>query len=124
MVVATIIGILATLALPQYKGGTQKAKEAVLREDLWVFRDIIDQYKADKGEYPQALQDLVDAGYLRKIPRDPMTKSADTWILVPFEPPSPEADDDPDATKGGGGFWDVKSGAQGTGLDGTPFGDW
>jgi len=79
----------------QYKNATRKAMEAVLREDLWVFRDIIDQYKADKGEYPTTLEDLVTAGYLRKIPVDPVTRSADTWVTVPYEPPTPETDDDP-----------------------------
>ncbi|MFN7971626.1 MAG: type II secretion system protein [Acidobacteriota bacterium] len=124
MVVMTIVGILATLALPQFKGSTQKAKESVLKEDLWVFRDVTDQYKADKGEWPTGLQDLVDGGYLRKIPIDPITGSRDTWTLVPYEEPSAESNDDPDATKGASGFWDVKSGAAGTGLDGTPYSEW
>lgn len=124
MVVMTIIGILATLALPQYRNSTQKAKEAVLKEDLWVLRDIIDQYKADKGEYPTGLSDLVDAGYLRKVPLDPITRSADSWVTVPYEPPSQETDDDPDHTGGGGGIWDVQSGAPGNGLDGTSYSEW
>lgn len=124
MVVMTIVGILATLALPQFKGSTQKAKEAVLKEDLWAFRDVIDQFKADKGEWPSVLQDLVDGGYIRKVPLDPLTNSRDTWVPVPFEEPSPETNDDPDATKAVSGFWDVKSGAPGTGLDGTAYSEW
>ena len=124
MVVMTIVGILATLALPQFRDTTVKAKEAVLKEDLWIFRDVIDQYKADKGEYPQTLEELVDGGYLRKIPIDPITRSRDTWVTVPYEFPEEEQNEDPDAEFGGGGFWDVQSGAPGEGLNGTPYSEW
>ena len=76
----TIIGILAAIAVPALRDSPQRAREATLREDLFTFRTVIDQYHGDKGVYPPDLQTLVTAGYIRKIPIDPMTKSADTWV--------------------------------------------
>src|SRR6266545_4372359 len=90
LVVMTIIGILAAIAVPALRDSPQRAREATLREDLFTFRTVIDQYHGDKGSYPPDLQTLVTAGYIRKIPIDPMTKSADTWVLA-FEEPSTAA---------------------------------
>jgi general secretion pathway protein G len=120
LIVAALIGILAGIALPNYRHAQQKTRESVLREDLWILRDLIDQYKSDRGEYPQSLQDLVDKGYVRKIPIDPMTKSADTWQTIQEEP----APDAPDEEQVDAGIRDVQSGAAGSGLDGTPYSEW
>src|SRR4030095_1825579 len=96
IIVVAIIGILATIAMPALIHTPAKAKEAVLRTDLRTFRDVIDQYYADKGKYPGALDALVEDDYLRLIPVDPMTKSADTWVAVYEEPKvdagAPESD--------------------------------
>ncbi len=82
MIVIAIIGILAAIAAPNYKWGLIRAREAVLREDLYNFRSTIDQFCADQGKYPDALQDLVDKGYLKGIPVDPITNSKDSWVVV------------------------------------------
>src|SRR6476619_2149099 len=82
LVVMTIIGILAAIVVPALRDSPQRAREATLKEDLFTMRSVIDQYHGDKGYYPPDLATLVSAGYVRKIPIDPMTKSADTWVLV------------------------------------------
>src|SRR5260370_35738530 len=82
IVLIAIIGILATMAMPALKGMPRRANEAVLRTDLRTLRDCIDQYYGDKGHYPESLEALVQAGYLRKVPNDPMTKRSDTWVQV------------------------------------------
>src|ERR1700693_3063747 len=87
LIVMTIIGILAAIAVPALRDSPQRAREATLKEDLFTMRSVIDQYHGDKGVYPPDLPTLVTEGYLRKIPVDPMTKSAETWVLV-FEEPS------------------------------------
>jgi general secretion pathway protein G len=115
--VTAIIGILVAIALPNYRVSIIQAKEAVLREDLYRFRDLIDQYYADKGKYPSSLDSLVSDGYMRKIPEDPFTKTADSWTTVPAEP-------DPNNPSAEPGVYDVKSGAQGTALDGSSYTDW
>ena len=117
MVVMSLIVILASLALVQYRHSVTLAREAVLKEDLYRMNDAIDQYYADKNKYPEALDDLVSAGYLRQIPVDPFTRSAATWQTVPAEPDPGNPSADP-------GIYDVKSGAQGQSLDGTNFADW
>ncbi len=124
LVVMTIIGILAAIAVPALRDSPQRAREATLREDLFTFRTVIDQYHGDKGSYPPDLQTLVAAGYIRKIPVDPMTKSADTWVLA-FEEPSTEANtsapaDQPTTL----GIVDIHSGSPGKALDGTLYADW
>ena len=115
VVVVSILGILAAIALPNYKAAIVQAKEAVLREDLYRFRDLIDQYQADKGKYPESLEAMVSAGYLRKVPVDPFTRQAD-WQEVPAEP-DPEH---PDET----GIYDVKSASQEMSSNGTPYSEW
>jgi general secretion pathway protein G len=113
--VISIIAILTAIALPNYKAAIIQAKEAVLREDLFQFRDRIDQYYADKGKYPESLEALLEQGYLRSIPADPMTGAAD-WTVIPAEPDP----DDPDAT----GIYDVKSSSQAVSASGTPYNEW
>jgi general secretion pathway protein G len=117
LVVIALISILAAMAVVQYRNSIQRSQEAVLKTDLFRMRDAIDQYYADKGKYPASLDALVSDGYLRKIPEDPFTKSADTWQTVPAEP-------DPNNPAGEPGVYDIKSGAQGTSLDGSPYSDW
>jgi len=117
MVVMTLIVVLATMGMTQYKTSQVYAKEAVLKEDLFRLRDAIDQYYADKGMYPSTLDSLVSDGYLRKVPDDPFTKSNSTWQTVPSEP-------DPNNPVAEPGVYDVKSGSDGTALDGTKYGEW
>ena len=116
LIVISLISILAAMGLVQYRNSVMSAKEATLHTDLFRMRDAIDQYYADKGKYPSSLDSLVSDGYLRKIPEDPITKSADTWTTVPAEP-------DPNNPSAEAGVYDVKSGAQGTGLDGRNYTD-
>jgi general secretion pathway protein G len=117
MVVMTLIVVLATMGMTQYKSSQIYAKEAVLKEDLFRLRDAIDQFYADKGQYPSTLDALVSDGYLRKVPDDPFTKSNSTWQTVPAEP-------DPNNPNVEPGVYDVKSGADGTALDGTKYSEW
>jgi general secretion pathway protein G len=117
LVVMSLIAILATLGLAQYRNSVIHAREVVLKEDLFRMRDAIDQYYADKGKYPEAIDALVSDGYLRKIPDDPFTKSADTWQSVPAEPDTSNPTAEP-------GVYDVKSGSDATALDGTKYADW
>jgi len=112
LVVMAIIALLLTIALPRYWHSTDRAKEAVLKEDLAQIRIAIDQYHADRGKYPDRLEDLVERKYLRSVPRDPLTESTSTWVVV-----SP-----PEATAGA--VYDIKSGALGTASDGRNYTDW
>jgi general secretion pathway protein G len=119
IIVIAILGIIAGIAVAQLQTAPQKAREAVLKEDLYAIRDVIDQYFADKGKYPESLDTLVEEGYLRKIPVDPITKTSESWQTVNAE--AEENQDDPQAV---GGIIDVKSGADGTALDGSRYADW
>lgn len=112
MTVVAIVGILATLAVPVYQTSVIRAKESSLRKSLFVLRDVIDQYYADHGQYPDTLNDLTEKKYIRNIPEDPFTKSRDTWIFIP--PESGEA----------GGIYDVHSGSNKISLHGTPYNEW
>ncbi len=114
--VVALISILAAIALPQYKVAIIQAKEATLRENLFRFRDLIDQYQADKGKYPASLETLVQEGYLRKLPEDPFTRSTD-WLAV-FE------ESDPDRPVEAPGVFDVKSNSTDVSLGGTPYAEW
>ena len=116
LIVISLISILAAMGLVQYRNSVISSKEAVLHTDLYRMRDAIDQYYADKGKYPSSLDSLVSDGYLRKLPVDPITQSADSWTTVPAEA-------DPNNPSAEPGVYDVKSGAQGTGLDGTNYSD-
>ena len=117
LVVLSLISILAAMAVVQYRNSVRLGQEAVLKKDLFAMRDAIDQYYADKNKYPASLDALVSDGYLRRIPEDPMTGSADTWQTVPAEP-------DPSNPAAEPGIYDVKSGAQGQALDGSNYADW
>lgn len=117
LIVMSIIGILASIAVPNYQWGLIKAREAVLKENLYSFRSTIDQFYADQGKFPDSIDELKDKKYLREIPKDPFTKSRDSWVIV--APPS--------STDGGeikGSVYDVKSGSNLIGSDGTPYNEW
>jgi general secretion pathway protein G len=103
---------LASIAVPRYFGSVEKSKKVVLKENLTLMRDALDKYYGDNDKYPAALDELVNRKYLRNIPRDPMTESATTWIVVPPE----------DTDKGG--VFDVRSGYDGKADDGTPYKEW
>jgi len=122
IIVIAVIGILATITLPNLKNIPRRASEAVLRTDLVAFRKTIDEYRADKGNYPMTLEVLVDEDYMRFIPVDPITKSRDTWILIyeELDPDALPAETEFDES-GQPGVTDVLSGAEGLSLDGTPF---
>ena len=117
MIVLTIIAILAGIAIPMYRATVIRAKEAVLKDNLHSIRSVIDQYTADKKKAPQALQDLVDAGYFRELPEDPITGSRDTWEIIRDTSVSA-----PDQTESG--ITDVKSGSSEISSDGTPYNSW
>ena len=113
MIVMAIAGILLTIAEPSYRAQMIRAREAALKKDLYIMRDVIDQHAADHGRYPDSLHDLVDQQYLRALPVDPFTRSSDTWIEV-REAGGEDA----------GGVFDVHSGSDLVGLDGTPYNTW
>lgn len=117
MVVMLIIGVLMAIAVPNYVSAMRAANESVLKEDLHVMRNAIDSYTMDKQKAPQSLQDLVDSGYLRKIPIDPMTHSADTWVTVASDELHSVDQTEP-------GIDDVHSGDDAAGSDGQPYSSW
>lgn len=117
IVVMAIMITLAAIGLAVYGNSVTRAKEATLKEDLFQMRNAIDQYYADKNSYPSSLQDLVSEKYLRTVPVDPFTASAETWQFTQAEP-------DPRNPTGGTGIYDVKSGATQTALNGTPYANW
>ena len=117
MVVMSIIVTLSTLALVQYRHSVNLAREGVLKDDLFKMRDAIDQYYADKNQYPATLDSLVSDGYLRAMPQDPMTRSTTTWQAVLAEPDSSNPSAQP-------GVFDVKSGSDQAAADGTKYSDW
>ena len=115
-IVISLISILAAIALVGYRNALTRAREAVLQEDLFRMREAIDQHYADKGEYPASLDDLVAAGYLRAVPEDPFTSSSDSWQTeaAEFDAVNPFVQ----------GIYDVRSGYEGTALDGTSYSEW
>jgi len=117
MIVMAVISILLTIAIPAYLQSIKRAKEAVLKEDLHTMRSAIDQYTVDKEKAPQGLDDLVQAGYLKVVPIDPMTSRSDTWVTS-------ESDTLMSINETQGGVDDVKSGAQGLAMDGTSYNTW
>jgi general secretion pathway protein G len=117
MVVAAILIVLAGLGLAQYRNSVTRAREAVLKEDLFRMRDAIDQYYADKMQWPASLDALVSDGYMRKLPDDPFTMSSSSWQTVPSEP-------DPNNPTASPGIYDVKSGSEATAIDNTKYADW
>jgi len=110
MIVVSIVGILATLAAPSYQSSLIKARETVLRHDLFTLRELLDQHRADQGKYPPSLDGLITAGYLRALPKDPFTNSPSSWqqIMEPTE----------------GGIFDVYSGSDIVGTNGIPYNQW
>lgn len=112
LVVMAILATLLTLVAPKYFQSVGRSKEAVLKQNLSQIRDAIDKYYADKGKYPDTLDDLVKQKYLRHAPEDPITASTTTWVLV-----APEDQDK-------GAIFDIKSGAPGKSPDGTPYNEW
>lgn len=116
LIVISLISILATIGLASYRNSVTASKEAILKTDLFRMRDAIDQYYADKGEYPASLDALASEGYLRKIPEDPFTRAAD-WQTLPAEPNPSKPTAEP-------GVYDVKSSSQDTALDGSRYADW
>ncbi len=117
MIVMMIIGVLTTLAIPSFVSAVRSAKEAVLKEDLRVMRTAIDSYTMDKQKAPQSLDDLVQEGYLKVIPEDPMTKARDTWVTDVGDSLHSLDQTDP-------GIDDVHSGSQETGTDGQAYSSW
>ena len=117
MVVMSLIITLSTIAVVQYRHSVVYSKEAALKEDLFRMKEAIDQYYADKNQYPSTLDDLVSAGYLRAVPVDPITNSATTWQTIPPEP-------DPNNPLLIGGVYSVKSGSDASAMDGTKYNDW
>jgi general secretion pathway protein G len=116
-IVIALLMILAAMGLAQYRQSVVHAREATLKEDLFRMRDAIDQYYADKGQYPSTLEALVTDGYMRKMPEDPFTKSTSTWQPVLAEP-------DPNNPTTEPGVYDVKSGSDATAIDGTKYAEW
>lgn len=117
MIVLTVIGILLSVAVPIYQKALVRSNETVLRSNLFTLRTMIDEYTYDKQKAPQTLQDLVDAGYLRQVPIDPMTKSSDTWKVIMEDALSSTSQSEP-------GIFDVKSGSDKRSLEGTNYSEW
>ena len=112
LVVLSILALLLTLATPRYFKSIDDAKEAALKHELNTVREGIDKYYADRGQYPESLEDLVERKYINKLPQDPITERRDTWVITPPEPPLE------------GDVYDIHSGATGTAKDGTKYADW
>jgi general secretion pathway protein G len=112
LIVLAIIATLLTIAVPRYYASLDRSKEVVLKENLYQMRDAIGKYYGDKGKYPESLEALASDKYLHRVPLDPITESATTWVLMPHP--------DPQKT----GVYDVRSGAPGKALDGTEFATW
>jgi general secretion pathway protein G len=119
IIVISIIGILVGLGIPNFKNATKRARESVLEENLFTMRKLINQYYVDKGQYPQSLQTLVDEEYLQKIPIDPITRSADTWVEIPQTMTMEEM-----AAGTMPGIVDVQSGSEEISTEGTAYNTW
>ncbi|MEZ5319640.1 MAG: prepilin-type N-terminal cleavage/methylation domain-containing protein [Vicinamibacterales bacterium] len=117
LVVISLIMILASVALNQYRNSVVYAKEAALKSDLFLMRDAIDQYYADKGKYPDSLETLVSESYLRTVPNDPFTGTSTSWQTeqAPLQPGSVSASP---------GIYDVKSGSDANAMDGSRYSEW
>jgi len=117
MIVMSIIVILISIALPMYQKSIVRARESVLKNNLFTIRTVIDEYTYDKAKAPQSLQDLVTEGYLREVPVDPMTNSNSTWHVIMEDAMTSVNQTEP-------GIFDVRSGSDKMGLDGTPYSEW
>jgi general secretion pathway protein G len=117
MIVMSIITIIVSIAVPLYQKSLVRAKESVLKQNLFTLRTMIDEYTYDKQKAPQSLQELVSEGYLRQVPVDPMTGSNNTWKTIMEESGSGTSQNEP-------GIFDVRSGSEKTSLEGSPYADW
>lgn len=117
LIVMSLIATLATIGIVAYRDTVQRGREAVLRENLYRMREAIDQHYADKGKYPESVEELVSSGYLRRVPVDPMTDSDATWEIEQAEP-------DPSNLTLEPGVYNVRSGSERVALDGTNYRDW
>jgi general secretion pathway protein G len=117
MIVMAVITILVSIAVPFYQKSIIRSKESVLRNNLFTLRTVIDEYTFDKAKAPQSLQDLVSEGYLRTVPVDPITGSADSWRIEMEDAMSSVNQTEP-------GIFDVKSGSDAVSLEGTPYSEW
>jgi general secretion pathway protein G len=117
MIVMAVIAVLMAVALPIYTRSIIRSKESVLKNNLFTLRTVIDEYTYDKQKAPQTLQDLVSDGYLRQVPTDPITGNADSWKLI-------MEDSTNTANQTMPGIFDIRSGADGTSLEGTPYSEW
>jgi general secretion pathway protein G len=118
MIVISIMIILISVALPAYNQSIHRARESVLRQNLFTLRSVISQYTLDKQKAPQSLDDLVQAGYLKQIPVDPMTASSSTWVVEQEDTTLMSVDQQE------GGIDDVHSGSEATASDGTAYSSW
>jgi len=116
MIVISLVVIMAGIAMISYGTATTRSREAVLKEDLFRMRDAIDQYYADRSEYPASLDSLVSEGYIRAVPEDPFTGSSTTWqtTLADYDASNPLSQ----------GIYDVRSGSEGLAIDGSPYAEW
>ena len=123
VVVVSIIGILAAIALVNVRGAQRKTAETILKADLHNMRKAIDDFYADRQRFPTSLQELVETGYMRKLPPDPITKSAETWVEVPDQPSAEDLSSswDSEVEPTQPGIIDVKSRAEGQTLDNVPY---
>ena len=117
MIVMTVIAILVSMAVPYYQKTIIRSKEALLRNNLFTLRTVIDEYTIDKAKAPQSLQDLVTEGYLRSVPVDPMTGSDQTWRVIMEDAMTSVNQTEP-------GIFDVQSGSDRSSLEGTPYAEW
>ena len=115
-----VVALIILVSIASYRNAVRKARETVLKQNLWTLRDLLDQHYADKGEYPTSLEDLVSAGYLRRIPVDPTTGQPD-WVPIPFT----DAEGiESVASESAGGIWDVRSSSERMALNGEYYSEW
>jgi general secretion pathway protein G len=117
MIVMAIVSIIISIAVPLYQKSIIRSKESVLKNNLFTLRTVIDEYTYDKGKAPQGLQDLVSEGYLRAVPKDPITDSDSSWRTIQEDSASAASQNEP-------GIWDVRSGSDQKSLEGTPYSEW
>ena len=117
MIVMAVIAVLMSVAIPIYTRSITRSKESVLKNNLFTLRTVIDEYTYDKQKAPQTLQDLVNEGYLRQVPTDPITNSAESWKLIMEDPGNTVNQQEP-------GIFDVRSGSDKTSLEGSPYSEW
>jgi general secretion pathway protein G len=117
MIAMAVISILVSAAVPLYNKALMRSKETILRQNLFTLRTVIDEFTYDKGKAPQTLEDLVTAGYLRKIPIDPVTGNERSWKIIMEDASNTVNQSEP-------GIFDVRSGSDKTSLEGTPYSEW